>query len=331
MKKIKIIGAGLFGCCIGYELNKRGFEVNIVEEDLDIMTKASKLNHNRIHFGYHYPRSLETAKQSLDGLEHFIEHYIESVVSGFPNYYMLSKENSNVSPTQYLEFCENLNINHEYNIYPPNNLINQDTISFSVKVYEGIYDYKILKRLVKNKIKDVNISFDTKFDGNTDDCDYVINTSYANINKINKTLGVPTLDLKFQDVVIPIFKMKSKPFGLTIMDGPFCSVMPKGREENRFLLYNPKYSVLGESYENNFKGDDFDIDIIYKESEKYFPFLSKVEPIGYWRTVRALPINNNDARMTKIFQNKSHPNVISVLSGKITTCHKIGIELSKIL
>ena len=115
------------------------------------------------------------------------------------------------------------------------------------------------------------------------------------------------------------------------MDGPFCSVMPKGREESRFLLYNPKYSVLSESDENNFDGGDYDIDVIYKESEKYFPFLSEVEPDGYWRTIRALPKNNDDSRLSDIFIDEDNNNVITILSGKITTCHKIGLELVKML
>ena len=60
-------------------------------------------------------------------------------------------------------------------------------------------------------------------------------------------LGLPNLDLKFQDVIVPIFKMKHSPIGLTIMDGPFCSIMPRGNRKNEFLLYNPKYSVISES------------------------------------------------------------------------------------
>ena len=330
MSKILVIGAGLFGCAIGYELNKVGHKVTIIEKDSDIMMNASKLNHNRIHFGYHYPRSLDTAKQSLDGLEYFTEHYIESIVSGFSNHYMIATDGSNVTPAQYLEFCDKLNVNHEYYEYPNNELVNMNLINFSVSVYEPVYDYKILKRLVKENISNLDLRLNTPFIS-SDGYDCIINTSYANVNIINKKLNVSTLDLKFQDVVIPIFKMKSKPFGLTIMDGPFCSVMPKGREENRFLLYNPKYSVLSESDENNFEGGDFDIDVIYKESEKYFPFLSEVEPDGYWRTIRALPKNNDDSRLSDIFIDKDNNNVITILSGKVTTCHKIGLELAKML
>ena len=68
IKKIGIVGAGIFGCSIALELQKDGHLVTIIEQDSDIMLRASKNNHNRIHYGYHYPRSLETTKQSLDGL-----------------------------------------------------------------------------------------------------------------------------------------------------------------------------------------------------------------------------------------------------------------------
>lgn len=331
MKKIKIIGAGLFGCCIAYELYKEGYDVTVIEKTSDIMTKASKYNHNRIHFGYHYPRSIDTAKQSLDGLDSFLLNYKDSIVSNFPNYYMIAKENSKVTADEYIEFCDNLNLDYSADSYPNNLLADKDMLDISVRVNENVYDYDILKSLVKDNIKDIDVKFNTEFDGNIDDCDYLINTSYANINKVNGILGVPELKLKFQDVVIPIFEMNCEPFGLTVMDGPFCSIMPKGNNNNEFLLYNAKHSVISQSSINEFDNGDFDIENIYKQSEIYFPFLSDVKPLRYWRTIRALPVNDDDARMSEIFRNKSHPNIISILSGKITTCHKVGMELTKIL
>jgi len=334
MSKILIIGAGLFGCAIGYELDKAGHKVTIIEQDSDIMMNASKLNHNRIHFGYHYPRSLDTANQSLDGLEYFIKHYSESIVSSFPNHYMIADKNSNVSPLEYVRFCDKLKIKdsmlHLYNDYPSDNLIDKSHISYSIKVCEGVFDYHILKKLVYEKIDGLDLRLNTPYES-SDGYDYIINTSYSNVNKVNKELGVSELKLKFQDVVIPIFKMKSKPFGLTIMDGPFCSIMPKGNEENKFLLYNPKYSVLKESSENNFDNDNFDINTIYNESAKYFPFLKDVEQDGYWRTIRALPINDDDSRVSEIFIDRNKSNVITILSGKINTCHKIGLDLVRML
>ena len=56
--------------------------------------------------------------------------------------------------------------------------------------------------------------------------------------------------------------MNHEKLGLTIMDGSFCSVMPKGNNKNEFLLYHPKYSVVSESLENNFW--DIDVDVAIK-------------------------------------------------------------------
>lgn len=331
-KKIKIIGAGLFGCCIAKELVKDGNDVTLIEKGSDIMQGASKYNHNRIHFGYHYPRSVDTAKQSLEGLVSFLMEFRDSIVSGFPNYYMVSKRGSNVTPQEYVNFCNEVGIGYDFK-YPNSNMINKDKINLSIKVNEVIYDYDILKEIVKDGLNDVNLKLNTEFNGDISGYDYIINTSYANINKINNLMGAPELNLKFQDVIIPIFKMEHERLGLTVMDGPFCSIMPRGKNPNEFLLYNAKYSIISERFKNDFNGV-FKVPCvnnIYKHSAKYFPFLSEVEECGWWRTIRALPINDNDSRLSEIFMNKNHPKIINVLSGKISTCCKVAFEIKHIL
>ena len=133
MKKIKIIGAGLFGCCIGYELHRVGHDITIIEQDSDIMQRASKLNHNRIHFGFHYPRSPKTARQSLEGLITFLLQFKDSIVSDFPNYYMVSKKNSRVTTEEYIYFCDRLGIGYDYE-YPEEYLVDRKRIDSSFKV-----------------------------------------------------------------------------------------------------------------------------------------------------------------------------------------------------
>ena len=319
--QIKIIGAGIFGCVIAYELHRVGHNVTIIEQDSDIMQRASKCNHNRLHLGYHYPRSVETAKQSLDGLVTFLTNYKDAIVSHFPNYYMIAKENSHITSKQYIEFCDTVEIDYTIE-YPTDKLIQKKYIDISLKTDETIFDYDILKTLVRNQLSNIPIQFNTKFDGNIDDCDYLINTTYAGINEVNQLLGIPKMNLKLQDVVVPYFEMDSSPFGVTIMDGPFCSVLPKGKNKNEFLLYSVEHSLVK---------DKLDIDNIYRQSEKYFPFLKNVKRLGYWRTQRALPVNNNDERLSEIFTYPGHPKIINVLSGKVSTCHKIGQQIKKML
>ena len=332
MKKIKVIGAGIFGCCIASELSKTGYEVVLIEQDSDIMQRASKLNHNRIHFGFHYPRSPKTARQSLEGLITFLLQFKDSIVSDFPNYYMVSKKNSRVTTEEYIYFCDRLGIGYDYE-YPEEYLVDRERIDSSLRVREYVFDYDILQSLVKSQLKDVDLRLNTVFDGKTDGYDYIINTSYSNTNIISKQLGISQLSLKFQDVIVPIFKMNHEKIGLTIMDGPFCSVMPKGNNKNEFLLYHPKYSVVSESSKNNLGDIDVDkaIKKIYIDSQKFYPFLTDIVPIDYWRTIRALPINDNDSRTSEIFMNSKKSNYINVLAGKISTCIKVALEIRNIV
>ena len=47
----------------------------------NIMMQASYINQYRLHRGYHYPRSIETAKSSLAGEKSFREFYSDSLIN----------------------------------------------------------------------------------------------------------------------------------------------------------------------------------------------------------------------------------------------------------
>jgi len=332
--KVLVVGAGIFGCSVALELFNSNFDVTLIETNPSIMMGASKNNHNRIHYGYHYPRSLETAIQSLEGLNSFLENYTECIVKNFPNYYTIAKDGSHISSYDYVQFCNNVNI--EYNFEFPNSLfLNKNLIDTSFKVKEPIFDWEILKQLIEQKIKKTNIKLKLNtsfFSVNHKEYDYIINCSYANINLINKFLGAECIQFKLQDVIVPIFRYNSKKIGITIMDGPFCSIMPKGNTPNTFLLYHAKYSVLKETYEyelSSIENVKDNVSILINDATRYFPFLSNAIFTDYWQTIRALPITTNDERLSKVMVSKLYPNLITVFSGKITTCVDVAKEVKQ--
>ncbi len=167
------------------------------------------------------------------------------------------------------------------------------------------------------------------------DFDFLINASYSQFNFFNRQLGVSLKKLLFQDVFIPVFNYPSSKFGLTVMDGPFCSIMPKGFEKNRFLLYHVVYSVLSEKMgiheQVNGEFDQQAIERIMEDSTQYYPFLADVEITDVWRTNRVLNKNNDDARMTELFMYDKVENYYAVLSGKITTCCKVAREIQRLI
>ena len=246
MKKILIIGGGIFGCTIAIEL-ANSYNVTLIEKESDILTKASKCNHNRIHYGYHYPRSLETANQSLEGIMLFQHYYKDAIVSNFENYYAIAKYNNKINTYEYTKFCDMAGIPYEEK-YPSENIINYELIENCYKVNEPIYDVEILKTIIHSKLNKINVLLNTEYNINMEsEYDHIINCSYSNINVINNLFKIENINIKYQDVVIPIFKYNHNKIGLTIMDGNYCSIMPRGVNNNEFLLYSVKHSILNES------------------------------------------------------------------------------------
>ena len=63
MKRIGIIGSGIFGCMAAIELSRKGHKVTVYDRSGDILSGASTINHLRHHYGFHYPRSKETVEE----------------------------------------------------------------------------------------------------------------------------------------------------------------------------------------------------------------------------------------------------------------------------
>jgi len=326
--KILVIGAGIFGCTISLELDKNGYRVTLVDSSNEILSKATKNNHNRIHYGYHYPRSIKTAKQSLDGLTSFVMNYKECIVSDFPNYYAISNNGSRLTTDEYKEFCDEVGIMYKQS-YPNETFLNPNYVDSCFKVDEPVYDINILTKIISSKLKQskVKIKLNEKVTKKmTTSFDFIINCTYSNINDINEMLDIETINFKKQLVIIPVVLGNFKKIGLTIMDGNFCSVMPKGFDTNHFLLYHVKHSVVQENIINESINLKREMQILYDDCVKYYPFIKHTRIVDCYKTVRSIPINYNDERLSKVLT-YSNKNVISVFSGKVTTCVKIAKQI----
>ena len=79
LPKIGIIGGGIFGVSAAVNLADK-FEVTLFEQKNDLLLGATYANHNRHHYGFHYPRSIETAEQCLNSISTFEKYYLDSLV-----------------------------------------------------------------------------------------------------------------------------------------------------------------------------------------------------------------------------------------------------------
>src|ERR1700761_4080428 len=190
--RILIIGAGIFGTSVATVLADKSNHIDLLEAEGDIMQKASRINHNRIHLGYHYLRSIDTAEQSIEGLLSFLFNYGKAVIHQLPNYYAIAREGSKTTPAEFAAFCDNVGIGFD-NEFPAQRFLNRERIEECFKVPEPIWDYDRLKKIILSNLKKANVNlllntectgleqlsdgrFKAKLNGVEHDYDVVINT-----------------------------------------------------------------------------------------------------------------------------------------------------------
>ena len=91
--RVCVIGGGIFGLTAAIYLSKFSSEIKIFDKNQTILNGATRFNHNRHHFGYHYPRSIDTAVQCINARKDFDKFYRNSIDYSFKNFYAISKVN----------------------------------------------------------------------------------------------------------------------------------------------------------------------------------------------------------------------------------------------
>ena len=345
-RKIAVIGGGIFGCTTAWKLAKEGYDVTLYEKNDDIISQASYVNQYRLHRGYHYPRSKDTAIQSQWGETSFIKEYGEAIVNGdIEHYYCIAKEDSKVNAEQYKEFLDDMNLYHkEKNL----GFINKDVVDLTVQVKELLFDPNKLKKICWNNLNkyNVDVMLDTEYISSTENYDYVINSTYANLNQL-----LPEdkqKDYQFELCEKPVIKLPKqyKNKSIVVMDGPFMCIDPLGDTKYHVMgnvvhaIHStnvgkfPKYDSKFEELLNNgiVKNPSItNIDKFIESAKTFFTDIDKAKHIGSMFTFRTVLPNrdNDDARPTLV--EKSDNKIFTLFSGKIGTCVNAAEEILEII
>lgn len=105
-----VIGGGFYGAAIAvYLAGQRGLKrVVLVEQESELMTRASYNNQARVHNGYHYPRSFTTAYRSRVNLPKFVRDWPLAIKQDFTKLYAIARRNSKVTARQFERFCRDI-------------------------------------------------------------------------------------------------------------------------------------------------------------------------------------------------------------------------------
>ena len=256
-----IIGGGLYGLYSALYCGKKGQNVCVLEYDNSPFKRATYINQARVHNGYHYPRSFSTAIKSAHYFSRFNEDFGFSILTKFEQIYATSAKFSWTNADEFVKFCKAANIRCDK--VDPEKYFNPGLCDGAFLTEEYTYDAQILKEYFLENLKaysDVTILYGTRISEIIQDDDnwivrgylqdtefeiqtsFILNSSYASVNQVldkvrltqntkDKLLEQNFFKIKYElcEIILCDVNTRLKDTGITVMDGPFFSIMPFGK------------------------------------------------------------------------------------------------------
>lgn len=245
-----IIGGGLYGLYAADFCAKRGQNILVLEYDHALFERATYINQARVHMGYHYPRSLTTAVKSAGYFRRFNDDFGFCIHDRFDQIYATSGQFSWTNAMQFQEFCRAAQIKCEE--VAPSKYFQKGVCDGAFLTEEYTYDAKILQKYYEDRLfgkKHVTFLFGARLrkivrdgaefivemeDGSCFKSGYVLNATYASVNQvIDKVEGISKelFNIKYElcEIILCEPSQVLKDTGITVMDGPFFSIMPFGK------------------------------------------------------------------------------------------------------
>lgn len=245
-----IIGAGLYGLYAAKRCGERGERVLVLEYDKAPFSRATYINQARVHMGYHYPRSLTTAVKSAGYFRRFVEDFGFCIHDKFDQVYATSDKFSWTNAGQFMDFCKAAGIRCDE--APVSRYFKPGMCDGAFMTQEYTYDARILQRYFEEKLRElsnVTLVFEARIDriikksgvfevwtqdGARREAPFVLNAAYASVNQIiDRTQGLEKefFDIKYElcEIILCEPSKSLAGTGITVMDGPFFSIMPFGK------------------------------------------------------------------------------------------------------
>lgn len=359
-----VIGGGFYGCAIAaYLAKQRGLEeILLVERETALLTRASYRNQARVHNGYHYPRSFTTAYRSRINLPLFGRDWPSAVKKDFVNVYAIARRNSKVNARQFQRFCREIGARLEPVDASLRQLFQPQLIEEVFLGEEYVFDATDLARQAKRELADCGVEVRVQITAGeihaTSDrrlrirlssstgtstevtSRYVFNCTYSGVNQLRGEFSGTATRLKQEIAEIPLMEMPAglSALGITVMDGPFFSMLPFPSRRLHTLShvrYTPHlcwedrpgidpYRKLDE-YARETR-----VDRMLRDAARYVPAISGARHVDSLFEVKTVLVKNegDDGRPILFEQHAGLPGCYSVLGGKIDNIYDVFEKLS---
>lgn len=352
-----VIGGGVYGANVATYLKvQRGFsEVVLFEREAALFRRSSYVNQARVHNGYHYPRSFTTAYRSRINLPRFVADYGACVVRDFTKLYAIGRRNSKVTARQFERFCASIGAALEPAEPHHEALFNRTLIEKVYLCEEYAFDTTILGGILAEAMAKAGV--EVRLSAMVDDvaadsegvtlrgrrggepfqqrADLVFNCTYSGLQRGSGAAVPDAFGLKHEITEMALVELPPalKGIAVTVMDGPFFSIMPfpdRGLNTLSHVRYTPHlswredgrespYTVL-DRYPRKSRGDR-----MIRDAARYIPQVSNVIQRDSLFEVKTVPVytEGNDGRPILLERDRTHGRIFSILGGKIDNVYDI--------
>lgn len=351
-----VIGGGFYGAAIAiYLKTRRSFSnVLLLERERDLMLRASYNNQARVHNGYHYPRSFTTAFRSRINLPRFVQDYPQAVKRDFTKLYAIARSNSKVTAKQFQRFCHEIGAKLEAAPDSMRGLFELRQIEDVFLVEEYVFDAAKLAESIKFELDQcgVDIRLATRVLGiekatnslvvNSDNTSaeifrarYVFNCTYSGLNQIAGDFPGTTIKLKHEitEMALLVVPPELSNVGVTVMDGPFFSMMPfpaQGLHTLSHVRYTPHCHWTDQpdidpcQKLHAYRGETR-VDRMLRDVARYLPAIRGASYTTSLFEVKTVLVSNegDDGRPILFEKHDLLPGCYSILGGKIDNIYDV--------
>lgn len=352
-----VIGGGFYGAAIATYLaqQRKLSRVVLIEQGAALLQRASYNNQARVHNGYHYPRSFTTAFRSRINLPRFVQDYPHAVRQDFTKLYAIARRNSKVTARQFERFCREIGAHIEVAPLSIGTLFESRLIEQVFCVEEYAFDSTQLAQTARRELAEagVQVRLNTRVrhirqnDGQQlVDCHgdgqdailstrYVFNCTYSGLNQFGGDFGGTRARLKHEITEMGLVKTPPllQEFGVTVMDGPFFSMMPfpaRSLHTLSHVRYTPHLHWIDEAGIDPYQRlrdyhRESRVDRMVRDVGRYMPSVLDVKHVDSLFEVKTILLKNegNDGRPILFEEDPRIPGCYSILGGKIDNIYDV--------
>lgn len=360
-----VIGGGFYGARLALSLRAAGDSVLLIEREPMLLSRASLANQARVHNGYHYPRSVLTSIRSRRNYDRFRADYPAAVDESFDHYYAIARDGSKTTAAQFAQFCHRIGAPIAPAPEHVRKLFDLSRIEDVFLVSECAFDATALRTAIEADLEragvDVRlgatarrvtragmasfVEWITARGNQTTTASRVFNCTYSSLNTLlaNSHASLVPLKRELTELALVNSPPELEGIGVTVMDGPFFSLMPYPARPGLCTLSHVRYTPhcawhddagarpldgveLLDGYTTRFPH-------MVRDAARFLPVIAGATYVdSLWEIKAIMPRSEQDDSRPILFRESPEtPGLFSVLGAKIDSAYDVEDTLRAIV